>query len=168
MKIRITIIFLVCLISFGFGQNQKERDYGHYKSLNLNVGYNYSFGDPNDKNFHLIDIGINKAMYGGMHGGGFQYGLGTEIGLNTEKFTIGPKISGAINLMGIVIGTELVTYTDFDNMTLRLVPFIGIGGEKGRLTINPHIILTNKNFQPVDKGLLSLTINLSMKREKIK
>ncbi|MBJ6369800.1 hypothetical protein [Snuella sedimenti] len=167
MKTRITIIFLVGFISIGFGQNRKERDYGHYKSLNLNLGYNYSFGDPYDKNFHLIDIGINKAMYGGVHGGGLQYGLGTEIGLNTEKFTIGPKISGAINLMGIVIGTELVTYTDFDNWTLRFIPFFGIGGEKGRLTINPHVILTNKNFQPIDKGLLSLTINLSLNRKKM-
>lgn len=167
MKISITIIFLVCLISVGFGQNRKERDYDHYKSLNLNLGYNYSFGDPNDKNFHLLDIGINKAMYGGRHGGGYQYGIGTEIGLNTEKFTIDPKISGAINLMGIVIGTELVTYTDFDNWTLRLVPFIGIGGEKGKLTINPHLILTNKNFQPIDKGLLSLTLNLGLNRKKM-
>ncbi|AXP82935.1 hypothetical protein CJ739_3876 [Mariniflexile rhizosphaerae] len=106
-------------------------------------------------------------MYGGRHGGGYQYGIGTEIGLNTEKFTIGPKISGAINLMGIVIGTELVTYTDFDNWTLRLVPFIGIGGEKGKLTINPHLILTNKNFQPIDKGLLSLTLNLGLNRKKM-
>ena len=130
LKTRITIILFIGFINFGIGQNRKERDYANYKSLNLGVGYSYSFGDPNDKNFHLLDIGINNTMYGGLHGGGFQYGIGTEIGLNTEKFTIGPKISGLINLMGIAIGTELVTYTDFNNWTLRLVPFIGFSGRK--------------------------------------
>ncbi|XCF07517.1 hypothetical protein ABI125_06580 [Tamlana crocina] len=167
MKTRITIILLIGFINLGVGQNRKERDYANYKSLNLGVGYSYSFGDPNDKNFHLLDIGINNTMYGGLHGGGFQYGIGTEIGLNTEKFTIGPKISGLINLMGIAIGTELVTYTDFNNWTLRLVPFFGFSGEKGKLTINPHVILTNKNFQPIDRGLINLTINLSLNREKV-
>ena len=168
LKIRISIIFLVALVSIGFGQDPRERDYGRYKYMNLNLGYNYSFGDPNKKNFHLLDIGINKAIYGGRHGGGFQYGIGTEIGLNTEKFIVGPKISGDINLMGIVLGTELVSYTDFKNWTLRLVPYFGIGGEKGKLTINPHLILTNKDFQPINKGLLSLTINLNLNRKKMK
>ncbi|WP_205958035.1 hypothetical protein [Flavivirga algicola] len=167
MNTRITILFLISLINFGFGQNRKERDYGYYESLNLGIGYNYSFGDHNERDFHLLDIGINKASYGGLHGGGFQYGIGTEIGLNTEKFIIGPKIGGVMNLMGIAIGTELVTYTDFDNWTLRFVPFIGIGGEKGRLTINPHIILTNKKFRPINEGLLNFTYNLNLKRKKI-
>ncbi len=69
--------------------------------------------------------------------------------------------------MRIAIGAELVTYTDFDNWTLRLVPFIGIGGEKGRLIINPHVILTNKKFRPVNEGLLNFIYNLNLKRKKI-
>ena len=94
--------------------------------------------------------------------------LQTEIGINTSKFTVGPKISGVFYYQFIAFGTELITYTDFDNWTLRLVPFIGIGGEKFKLTVNPHLILTNKNFQPVNKGLVNLTVNLSLKRKKVK
>jgi len=154
-------------VTFCFGQNRKERDYGIYESLNLGVGYNYSFGESNEKNFHLLDIGINRMTYGGMHAGGFQHGVGTEIGLNTDKFILAPKIGGVFYFMGIAIGTELIVYTDFDKSTLRLVPFFGIGGDKGRLTINPHIILMNENFQPIDEGLLNLTINLGLKRRKL-
>ena len=168
MKIRITILSLIGFVIFGFGQNLNERDYEYYETLNFGVGYSYSFGEPNEKDFHLIDIGINKTNYGGRHGGGYQYGIGTEIGLNTEKFIIGPKISGVFYFQFIALGTELITYTDFDNWALRFVPFIGIGGEKFKLTINPHVILTNKDFQPVNKGLVNITVNLSLDRKKVK
>ena len=166
MKNKITFLLLIGFINLGFGQNKNERDYGYYKSLNLGIGYNYNFSDSDRKDFHLLELGINKTNYGGRHGGGYQYGVGTEIGINTEKFTIGPKISGIFYYQFIAVGTELITYTDFDNWTLRLVPFIGIGGEKFKLTINPQIILTNKNFQPVNKGILNLTVNLSLDRKK--
>ena len=167
MRNRITFLFLVGFIVLGFCQSESKRDYGYYESLNLGVGYSYSFGNSGEKDFHLLDIGINKTNYGGRHGGGYQYGIGTEIGLNTEKFTVGPKINGVFYYQFIAFGTELITYTDFDNWTLRLVPFIGIGGENFKLTINPQVILTNKNFQPVNKGLLNLTVNLSLDRKKV-
>ena len=167
MKIKISILLLIGLTTMAFGQNLKEEDYGVYKSLNLGIGYNYSFGDPNEKNFHLLDLGINKTRYGGRHGGGFQYGIGTEIALNTENFIIGPKVNGIIYFQGLAFGAEIITYTNFDNYSLRLVPFIGIGGEKFKLTINPHVILTNRDFRPVDDGLVSLTVNLGLGRKKV-
>lgn len=167
MKIKISILLLIGFSTFGFGQNRKQKDFGLYNSLNLSVGYNYSFGNPNDENFHLLDLGINKTRYGGRHGGGFQYGMGTEIALNTENFIIGPKVNGIIYFQGLAFGAEIITYTDFDNYSLRLVPFIGIGGEKLKLTINPHVILTNRDFRPVDDGLVSLTVNLSLRRKKM-
>ncbi|REG86024.1 hypothetical protein [Winogradskyella sediminis] len=168
MKNRISFLFLVGCITFGFCQSEYDKKYGHYESLNLGVGYSYSFSDSNKKDFHLLYIGLNKTNYGGRHGGGYQYGIGTEIGLNTKKFTIGPKISGTFYFQFIAIGTELITYTDFDQWTLRLVPFIGIGSEKLKLTINPQVILTNKNFQPVNKSLLNLSVNLSLDRKKVR
>ncbi len=166
LKVKLLIIVVFGYVLSGFAQNQNERDYGYYESLNLGVGYSYSFGEPNEKNFHLLDIGIHKMMYGGRHGGGFQYGMGTEIGLNTESFIIGPKISAALYYQIIVFGTELITYTDFDHWTLRFVPFIGIGGEKFKLTIHPQIILSNKDFQPVNRGLVNLTVHFNLDRKR--
>ncbi len=168
LNLRTVILLTIGLATSGIGQSQNESDYGYYDSLNFGVGYSYSFGSPNDRNFHILDLDINKTRYGGRHGGGFQYGIGTAIGLNTEKFTIGPKINGTLYYQFLAFGMELITYTDFENLTLRCVPFFGIGGEKFKLTINPHLILTNKNFQPVNKGLVNLSVNLSLDRKKIK
>lgn len=174
LKFIFTFFFLLKISSYGFGQSEQNvkdsvdyySEFAYYESLNLGVGYSYSFADPHEKNFHLLSIGLNKTNYGGMHGGGFEYGVGTEIGLNTDKFILAPKMSGILYFQGLAFGLELSTYTDFSNWTLRFTPFFGIGGDKGRLTINPHIILANKDFQPIDKGLVNLTINLSLKKEK--
>lgn len=157
----------MALVEVGFGQNVPEWDFGFYKSLNVGVGYSYSFADPYEKNFHLIDLGINQSHYGGMHGAGYQYGIGTELGLNTESFTIGPKISVVLYYQFIALGTELVSYTDFDQFTLRLVPFLGIGADVFRLTLNPHVILINPDYKPINNGLVNLTVNFSLRRARV-
>ncbi|WP_299623593.1 hypothetical protein [uncultured Tenacibaculum sp.] len=169
MKNILTLLFLICCIISSFSQvEKKSRDYGYFKSLNINAGYNYSFGNATDKDFHLLDLGVNKSVYGGRHGGGYQYGIGTEIGLNTNDFIIGPKISGTLYYQFLAFGAELISYTNFDNWTVRFVPFIGIGGEKFKLTINPHVILSNKNFKPVNSAILNFSINFSLNRKKMK
>lgn len=166
MKIRILILLLTCTI-FGFAQNQKERNYAHYKSLNLGIGYCYTYGKSDDKNYHLLDLGVNRTFYGGQHGGGVQYGMGTEVALNSHKFLLGPKVSGIIYFQFLAFGAELTTYTDFDKASVRLVPIIGLGNEKVRVTFNPHIILINDDFDPIVKGLVNLSVNLSLDRKKI-
>ncbi|MBC8753423.1 hypothetical protein H2O64_01990 [Kordia sp. YSTF-M3] len=148
--------------------SQENRDDHFYTSTNIETGYSYSFGKPNNRNFHLLSIGINKTNYGGRHGGGFAYGIGTDIGLNTRNFTIGPKINGFIYYQFIVIGSELIMYTDFSQTSIRYVPIIGIGGEKFKLTVNPQVILSNKDFQPIDKGSIQLTVNFPLDRKQIK
>ncbi|WP_420572166.1 hypothetical protein [Kordia sp.] len=138
-----------------------------YTYTNLEAGYSYSFGEPNNRNFHLLSVGLNKTTYGGMHGAGYGYGIATDVGLNTRNFTIGPKINGFLYFQFIVIGSEVAVYTDFKQTTLRYIPIFGIGGEKAKLTINPQIILTNKSFEPIDRGSIQLTVNFSLdKRQK--
>lgn len=161
-----TLLFLLYFGTNSFSQN--SQDYNLYTSTNIETGYSYNFGEPNNRNFHILSLGLNKTTYGGRHGGGFAYGIGTDIGLNTKNFTIGPKINGFIYYQFIVIGSELVAYTDFKQTTTRYVPIIGIGGEKFKLTINPQVILSNKNFQPIDKGTIQLTVNFPLDRKQIK
>ncbi len=164
---KLLVLILICLKSGCLiGQNYIGRNTGYHKALNINVGYSYSFGDPLDKKFHILDVGINRSKYGGLHGGGFQYGIGSEFVLNTTNFTIGPKLSGIMYYQILAFGLEIVTYTDFNQSTLRLAPLIGIGGDKFRLTINPHIRLTNKDFEPINRGLINLSVNLSFECEK--
>jgi hypothetical protein len=145
--------------------SQENRDDHFYISKNIEAGYSYNFGEPNNRNFHLLSVGLNKTMYGGRHGGGFAYGIGTDIALNAKNFTIGPKINAFIYYQFIVIGSELATYTDFEQMTLRYIPIIGIGGEKFKLTFNPQVVLSKKNFQSINKGSIQLTVNFSLDRK---
>jgi len=132
-------------------------DYSYYDSINFQAGYNFSFEGPNDRNIHLLEVGIHKLRYGGRHGGGFQYGFITEVGLNTKEFVIGPKVSGVIYYQFLVLGSELVTYTNFNDWTLRYVPIIGIGGNGFQLVLKPQVILTHKNYQPINKLELHLS-----------
>jgi len=168
MKIRIIYLLLIGFVTSGFAQNDAGRidKFAIYKSLNFGVGYSYNFGEPYHKAIHILNLEINKSIYGGLHGGGAQYGIGTEIGLNTEKFTIGPNIYGIFYFQGFGLGIELISYTDFDNWNLRFVPFFGMGNDKFRLTLNPQIILYNKNFQPVNEALLNITYNFTLDRKK--
>lgn len=158
-KIFLFVCFLgITCMSFG----QTKRDFSFYKYTNFEAGYSYNFGEPNNKNFHLLSLGLNKTSYGGMHGAGYAYGIASDVALNTPNFTIGPKINGFIYYQFFVIGSELALYTDFKETTLRYIPIFGIGGERGKLTINPQVILTNKNFEPIDRGAIQLTINFCL------
>jgi hypothetical protein len=166
MKIRITIVLLLCCTVAAFGQQQRERDDNHYKVLNLGLGYNYVGAQDGEKAYHFLDLGINRTIYGGRHGGGFQYGIGTEAGLNTNKFVIGPKVGGVLYFQFIAIGAEVISYTDFDKYSLRFVPIFGLGNEKVRLTFNPHLVLMNKDLLPIP-GFVNLTVNLKLGKKKI-
>ncbi|KQC32475.1 hypothetical protein AAU57_03355 [Nonlabens sp. YIK11] len=163
MKCHLILFLLISFLSFS---QESQTDHIYYDSVNLQVGYQFSFEGPNKRNYHLLEIGVNKLHYGGRHGGGFQYGIGSEIGLNTEDFLLGPKIGGVIYYQFVVLGSELVTYTNFDSWTLRYVPIIGLGGNGYSLTIKPQVILTNKNFNPINKVSVQLSASISLWKEK--
>ncbi|WP_248723475.1 hypothetical protein [Seonamhaeicola sp. ML3] len=154
---------------FTYGQENELRDYEHYESLNIGVGYNYSYSDSDSRkeSYKLLEFSINKTSYGGRHGGGLLYGVGTEIGLDTENFTIGPKITGIFFYNIVVLGTEVVTYTDFNKLTLRVVPIFGIGSHRFRATINPHLVVINKSYQPINRALVSFVLNLKLNKKRL-
>lgn len=164
MKINSILLFFILLFMTNSSFSQDKRDFGLYTYTNFETGYNYSFGEPNNRNFHLLSVGLNKMIYGGRHGGGFSYGVGSDIGLNTKNITIAPKINAFMYYQFFVIGSELAVYTDFKKATLRYIPIFGIGGEKAKLTFNPQVILTNKSFQPIDRGAVQLTVNFSLEK----
>lgn len=162
---KIQLAFLFSIIFISIGSAQRIYDYSYYDYTNFETGYSYNFKDSGSKDFHLLTLGLNKTRYGGRHGGGYTYGLSTEIGLNTRNFTIGPKISAMIYYQFIVMGSEFVAYTDFKETTLRYVPIIGIGGPVLRITVHPNVILTNKSFKPVNKGSVQLIVNIPLEKK---
>ena len=158
----ITMAFLVLSYIKALAQYDSP-NYTDIKGLSL--GYSYSFDGKEKSKYHLLDVQFNKGRFGGHHPGGFIYGFGTEILLNANRFTLGPKI-GAHMFLGIFsIGSELVTYTDFDNWTLRYVFSIGFGIPKARFTINPQVILTNEDYRPIHKGYINFTWNFFLDKK---
>ena len=165
MKQFLSLIFFA-VITLSMAQNNAYLErIMVYDYINLETGYAISF-DKDCPTYHLLEIGLNKSRYGGMHGGGYQYGVGTLIGLNTENFSIAPHINATVYFQGLAFGTELILYTDFHDTSLGFSPFIGFGGGKAKLTFHPNIALINKEFLPINAGFFKLTINISLSKKR--
>ncbi|HAA10589.1 MAG TPA: hypothetical protein DCE41_02390 [Cytophagales bacterium] len=53
--------------------------------------------------------------------------LRLDVALNAGRWVVGPKVSGSFCYQMLVLGSELVAYTDFERTTLRWLPLLGIG-----------------------------------------
>ena len=142
-----------------------------YKETALTIGYNYNFGDKVDgerpKSFHFIELGVWKSnVASGHHPIQAAYYFANDFGLNTGDFVMGPKVGGFLSILVFGIGGELCYYTDFNAGSLRLIPSFGFFTPHFKLTINPHLVLTNNEFQDINKGHVNLTVRLfSLKKE---
>ena len=139
-----------------------------YQESSISIGYNYSFAEPNEENFHLIEARYQKQTFGGRHASLFTLSAGSDLGINTSDLLIGPRIGALFGYGVLFIGIDLAYYTDFEQGTLRLIPSIGMGYQQFRISINPHVRITNSNFEPIDRGHANLTIKLfRFKRRKM-
>jgi len=122
------------------------------KRVDLAIGYNFYFGkkdkeDTTSRKFHFFEIGVWRTKFFiTRHWGGFGCYAASEVGLNTKKFVIGPKIGGFLAYGPIILGNDFSVYTDFSEGSLRWIPYFGIGTNRFKLTISPHVVLSNKNF----------------------
>ncbi len=135
---------------------------GFIKDQSMVVGYHYNFDEPNSRRFHLVEIGYQKSSASDMHGVSANWYVTTEFLLNLNSFLIGPKMGGFISFGGFVLGSEIIYYSDFRNESLRFVPYFGIGGKPFRLTINPHIRIGNSDFEPINRGSISLRVGFKL------
>ena len=173
ISIKTVLITLLLLIIIKFnckGQDTlllAQVDTNNYVELSTSLGYNYS-PEKSKKKFHLIEIRIQRQNFGyGRHGGFSSLSSGFDIGINTSSFLIGPRAGVILGFGGICVGTDLAYYTDFKNGTLRLIPMMGFGSDRFRITVNPHVILTNKNYEPINRGHFNLTIKMFKLKKRI-
>ena len=130
------------------------------KESSLSLGYTLNFEDADSKKFHLMEVRFQKQKYGGRHPVFTTLSSGLDIGLNTSDLLVGPRVGGIAGFGGFFLGTDLAYYTDLDKGTLRLIPAFGIGFYQIRLSINPHIRLTNRDFEPINRFQANLTVRL--------
>ncbi len=156
--IRWTLMFILGLGILGESRAQDSLSWGVFRELRPQVGYVLNIESSDKTKYHFIDIGIMKVRSTeGIHPSSSAIYFSNEIGLDS-KFVWGPKLGGVISLMFLVVGAEVVYYTDFDSGSLRLIPYFGFGSHKLRFTINPNITLTKGGF-PLNSGNLNITIS---------
>ena len=144
----------------------RHHNYYDVKKKYLIGGYSLNF-EKNQKTNHILELGISKVIdSGGKEIVGYTYYLSNDFIFNSEKFSIGPKIGGNIYFLGIVLGCNIVYYTDFHDNTLHWVPFGGFGLGAGKLFFSGNVPFYNKNYQYANKFSVGLTFpiyNISRK-----
>ncbi|MBV6442673.1 MAG: hypothetical protein DYG98_05625 [Haliscomenobacteraceae bacterium CHB4] len=153
---RVVLFFTFGLPIFCVAQTdtflQKAISFYTEKRTDMTLGYNFYFGkrdegDTTTRKFHFVEIGIWRTrFYFHRHWGGFGCYAMSEIGLNTKKWVIAPKIGGFMAIGPIILGNDFSIYTDFSEGSLHWIPYFGIGTNRFKLTINPHVVLSNKDF----------------------
>lgn len=164
---------LFCIFLFPGIQEVKAQDTlslpgGTFKELGFITGYNYNFEDSDSKNYHLVEFGIIKSTYSNYyHPVSSSFYFSNELKLNTKDFVWGPKIGAYLGFWMFAIGAEAIYYTDFQKGSFRIAPYLGLGCHQFKLTINPHIKISHKDFLP-NTGNINLTIRpFVLKKRKI-
>lgn len=173
----ITLILFIVIMQTAASHAQDTlhlRPFRHYKETALTLGYNYNFGDKEEgerpEALHFIELGVWRSTVStGHHPVSATYYFANDFGLNTDQFVIGPKIGGFFSLMMFGLGGEMCYYTDFNSGSLRFIPSFGLFTPYFKLTINPHVPITNKDFEHLNKGHANLTIRVfKIKRTDLK
>jgi hypothetical protein len=140
-----------------------------YKEVAVIVGYNYSSGhsklQPDMRSQRFIEAGVWRALVAVRpHPIMFAYYGSTDFGVNNEKFMIGPKFGGFVSMAVIGVGSELAYYTDFHGGSLHYIPQFGLFTRWFKLTVSPHLALTNLDYLP---SLSFASFNLTVRLFKI-
>ncbi len=158
MKKALIIICVIFSIRKVKAQDTLYLNTGTFKELGFIAGYDYNFEDSGSKNYHLVEFGIIKSTYTNYHHPvNSSFYFSNELGLNTEDLVWGPKVGAYIGFWMFAVGAEIVYYTNFQEGSLRIAPYFGLGFHHFKLTFNPHIKLNNQDFLP-NTGNINITI----------
>lgn len=166
-KFGLLISFLLVSLSALAQTDQADVDranWGTVKNLTVFGGYNFNFsnqGENRDKPYHILELGIASSKDHRFHHlANFNYYFSNEFVLNNEQFIYGPKIGAYVGFGGFVLGTEVISYTDFNQSDFRFAPYVGIGAAPFKLSISGHIRMVNRSFTAVNTGSINLSVQL--------
>ena len=158
------LIVLLIYTANAFGQDSIPKrifEWGVFKQNHLLIGYSYNYQEREKPKYHVLELGFVHSKF--MHyneSADFSYYLASEFVINKHDFSIGPKIGAYVGIWGFCAGTDLVWYTNFNDGALRLVPFLGLGSEKGKIYLSFHIPITNKDYSGIHVPSIGVTFNL--------
>jgi|JFJP01.1.fsa_nt_gi hypothetical protein len=174
MKTRQIFLFFIFVLLWNVSNSQEIKItdppiFNMFKEYGLISGYNFSLTDSASKFANTIDVGIWRSEY-------VEHIVpicantyaSITMGLSGDTFIAGPKIGGYLGMGMLCIGSEMTAYTDFTDYNFFFTPYFGLGVSNYRITIGANIQATNEKFMPVNKLMLSLTMQLvSLKTTKV-
>jgi hypothetical protein len=160
MKKKILMIFIIttfgilksyCQIQDSLRQNMKGD-----KNLSLLLGYNF-WG------FHFFEIGfgMNQLSFQDNKVEGSNMFLSTEIKIANEVI-FGPKLGLWAGSASGGVGLNLIYYMHSKGEALRLRPEIGLGLSSFKIVYGYNLVLTNKDFQGINRNIISLNVLLRL------
>lgn len=137
------------------------------------VGYNFS-GDAKvntetwkSGQMHTVELAYAKVFrYGDAHGGSKVYYIGSDFSLsNKYDFFVAPKVG--INVgAGLILGSEIQFQTNFEQFVPRIMPYLGLGGWRGKLYVGYNFRLAKAESLPVNTGHIGITWSIIKGKEK--
>lgn len=146
--------------SFGLLQSAKEKTYSLYAGYSGNFKNSGRDQEKNNKYNHILEIG---GAYTKQQPANWGYSLyiANEFMFNSKNFKIGPKAGANINYSIIMLGAELIGYTDFIHAKGYLKPYVGVGVGPLKISAGYNIELANKaTFKDINSFTVGVTIPL--------
>lgn len=172
------LFFLLFCISSGVFFAQVKFDTLAYRRMKTTispailVGYHYA-GDARDNTetfrasqMHIIELVFGRITdYDGYHGASKVYYAGTDFIINNRYgFFMSPKV-GVSSSAGISMGAEMQFQTNFQKVIPRVMPYLGFGGSRGKLSIGYNFRLLKAENFPINSLQVGLTVPIKRFKE---
>jgi hypothetical protein len=145
---------------FSLLKSAKERKYAFYVGYTGNFKNSSRDVEKNNKYNHIVEAGFAYNKQSPSNLGYSLYG-GSEFLFNSKLFLVGPKVGANLNYSVLMLGSELIAYTDARFAKLHYRPYVGIGVGPLKVTAGYNIGIMNKaTFKEVNSFTLGVTIPL--------
>lgn len=124
--------------------------------------------ERNRKHIHIIEAGLIYTKMWPLWYGYSLYGA-NEFAFNSHQFFIGPKIGANVSFLLLLAGNELISYTDFHNVSLFYKPYFGFGLGPLRIAAGYNILLNKRNYFDINAVSIEFSLSasfLEVKRRK--
>lgn len=136
------------------------------KRYSLFVGYSGNFKnssreqEKDNKYNHVLEIG-GAYTFQSPNNFGYSVYAGSDILFNSDNFLVGPKVGGSVNYSVVMLGSEMIMYTDARFARVFYRPYIGIGVGPLKVYGGYNIGIGNKGtFKEVNSFIVGVTVPL--------
>ncbi len=142
----------------------KNKMISFYGGIGINIKDKEKEKEKNNKNYYIAELGYSYSKIDGVIG--YTLYSGSEFLFNKDRFLVGPKVGAGVSIILAMLGTELISYTDFKHQTLYCKPYFAIGFHSFKCSIGYNIPLYSKELFNLSSATISLTIPFGIKEKK--